>query len=152
MYTAIQIANFFIKKHCQDKKSIGHVKLQKMVYIAYGWCWALLGRELFEDEIQAWEFGPVIPNVYYAFKNQGLEITNLVGEPENLNEGVNEVLEAVYKAYVDKESDRIIAITHAPGTPWSLVYDGTKNKGIPKGTIWRYFELLYAQRKKTIRT
>ena len=155
MYSVIQIANFFIEKHLRDKeRPIDPIKLQKLIYISYGWYWALLGRELFEDEIQAWKYGPVIPAVWRAFKDQGHgieKISNIQPPLNDLDESTKNVLEAVYEVYVSKESGRIVAITHAPGTPWSLVYDGTRNKKIHKDSICRYYELLYEERKNNIR-
>ena len=144
MYSAIQVANFFIENHLHDKKSfVNSIKLQKLVYISYGWCWALLGRELFEDEIQAWEYGPIIPAVWHVCKDQGLEIkTPLKIQESSLDKDTKGLLDVVYEVYVKQESARIVKITHALGTPWSLVWNGTHDK-IPKYVIWRYFELLH---------
>ena len=150
MYSSIQIANFLIKKHLEDKgRPIGPLKLQKLVYICYGWYWALLQKKLFEDEIQAWRLGPVIPMVWHAFKPQHGEIfkTYDIGQGE-FDADTKQVLEGVYNAYINQSSSQIITITHAPGTPWSRTYDGTSDKVIPPEVIWSYYELLNAERKK----
>ena len=153
MYTAIRIANFFIESHLHDKgRPIDSLKLQKMVYITYGWYWALLDKKLFEDEIQAWDYGPVIPSVWYAFKQQGDEIREIYGMSlkYSIFQTSKEIFEAIYEAYINHDNAELALITHVPGTPWDSVYDSKIKKEIPKGTIWRYFELLYAQRKKVM--
>ena len=137
-YSVIDIANFFIKQ------PLSLIKLQKLVYISYGWYWALLQKELFEDEIQAWDNGPVIPIVYFAFKKEGYPINvKIPFNDEELIDNPKTILEVVNKSYSDVPSGTIARITHAPGTPWSSIYDGTRNKEIPKSLIHRYYELLY---------
>ena len=150
MNTAIQIANFFIEKHKQDKGCpIDHIKLQKLVYISYGWYWAILQKILFKDKIQAWKYGPVIPEVWREFKNQSPNIEDPSGRSSgSLDQDTEKVLILVYKAYINQGSVGMVVITHAHGTPWSMVYDDARNKEIPEEMIWRYYEVLYSKLKK----
>ena len=154
MYSSIQIANFLIKKHLEDKgRPIGPLKLQKMVYISYGWHWALLKKELFEDEIQAWRYGPVMPMVWHAFKRQRAKISktyDMVVQGK-FDADTQQVLKAIYNAYINQSNSQIIAITHAPGTPWSLIYDGASDKEIPPEAIWSYYERFRVKREETQR-
>jgi uncharacterized phage-associated protein len=46
-----------------------HLKLQKLVYYAQGFCLAILGRPLFGESFEAWEHGPVCPELYQSYKN-----------------------------------------------------------------------------------
>ena len=46
-YTASHVANYFLGRAKKERRKITHLKLQKLVYIAYGWCWEILGRQLF---------------------------------------------------------------------------------------------------------
>ena len=153
MYSAIQIADFFIEKHMKDKeKPIEPIELQKLVYISYGWYWALQKKELFKDEIQAWKYGPVIPAVWHVFRNQGDKIEKPSGMETDppLDEITKKMLDVVYEAYIDQGSSKMISITHAPGTPWSSVYNGERERKIPKEVIWKYYELLRSEREKAI--
>ena len=62
---ALDIANAFIVSHADDG-FITNMKLNKLVYFAYAT--ALRdGVTLFDDEIEAWQYGAVIPEVYSAF-------------------------------------------------------------------------------------
>ena len=73
-YTAAHIANYILRYFHVNKKEITHLKLQKLLYIAYGWN-LVLNKEhprLFDESIQAWKLGPVIPSVYYYYKNKKL--------------------------------------------------------------------------------
>ena len=136
-----------------EQRPINPIKLQKLVYISYGWCWAILEEELFEEEIQAWKYGPVVPSVWTAFNNQRPKIgkpVNIDSQSSNLDENTKKLHNTVYEVYVNQQSAEMIAITHAPGTPWSSLYDSTRNKEIPKHVIWRYYELLCMERRKNL--
>ena len=53
-------------------KGLTPLQLMKMVYIAYGFHLASTGRRrLFEDDIEAWKYGPVVPNLYHETKSFG---------------------------------------------------------------------------------
>ena len=71
---ALAIANYFIELAHKDKIDIRPLKLMKLVYIAHGYILALLdkptvGAKL--EEVEAWQYGPVFPSVYYSFKQYG---------------------------------------------------------------------------------
>lgn len=66
MYSAMQIAKYTINKCTTEGHPISNLQLQKILYY--------IQRELlqsgidgFEDEIQAWQFGPVVPEVYCQY-------------------------------------------------------------------------------------
>jgi len=55
-------------------RPITHLKLQKLVYISYGVYLAMTrgNKRLFNERIEAWPFGPVIPELYHEFKRFGM--------------------------------------------------------------------------------
>jgi len=71
MESALAVANYFIKKGIDTKKSVSPMKLQKLVYFAHGWRLALYNSPLIDEAIQAWQYGPVIPGIYHEFKHYG---------------------------------------------------------------------------------
>jgi len=70
--TALDVAkyilNYFRESHGD---SISNLKLQKLLYYAQGRSLGLNNELLFDDEIQAWVHGPVVPSVYAHFKKNG---------------------------------------------------------------------------------
>jgi uncharacterized phage-associated protein len=65
-------ANYIIENlHKRNIDDLTNLKLQKLLYFAYGVHLSLFNEKLFEGEIQAWKFGPVIPEVYNEFKDHG---------------------------------------------------------------------------------
>ena len=69
MYDSGTVANHFLRLARQQGKSLTPMQLLKLVYIAHGWSLGLYGLPLVRDEIQAWQYGPVIPNLYNRIRN-----------------------------------------------------------------------------------
>lgn len=72
MPTAMDVANYFLATLGIDKESdLTHLKMQKLCAYAQGISIALLDRPLFEEELEAWKHGPVVPSLYEEFKKNG---------------------------------------------------------------------------------
>ena len=64
-YSAKAIANAFLQRAFNEKKAIGQLKLQKLVYIAHGYYLALTGgNPLVNEPFEAWDYGPVNRTLY----------------------------------------------------------------------------------------
>lgn len=54
-----------------EDAGLTNLKLQKLLYYAQGHHLANTGDPLFEDPIQAWAHGPVVPSEYHRLKEYG---------------------------------------------------------------------------------
>ena len=73
-YKASDIAKLLIKKAEQvsyGEEFMTNMKLQKMLYYQQGFHLAYFGEPLFDEEIEAWMYGPVVPSVYDEYKSNG---------------------------------------------------------------------------------
>lgn len=153
-YKPSHIANFFLKKANDQGIDVTILKLLKLVYIGYGWVLALTGRKLFDEDIQAWQHGPVVPSIYYEFKHFGkapinkfatdfnLETNDLsVPEINENDEDVLFILNRVWDIYHKFSAWALRDKTHEPDTPWTKTYnESTPNKIIEPGIIKEHFE------------
>lgn len=141
-YTPQHVANFFLKKAAEEQIPITQLKLIKLVYIAYGWVLAVLDKKLFNEGIEAWQHGPVIPSVYHEFKDFGNRPINKMAMEIDLDNWetrtpeipsndtqTTKVLEIVWKVYKKLGGWTLREMTHADGTPWEKVYT-PKERGI----------------------
>ena len=83
MAKALDVANFFVDVTSDDPEdAMTNMRVNKLLYLSQAWSLVRLGRPLFEDdEIQAWQYGPVAPGVYRAFSEYGRErIRKVAGE------------------------------------------------------------------------
>lgn len=69
--TALQLAKYIVSFAQSKGEPITNLKLQKLLYYAQGWHLAFFGSTLFDESIQAWVHGPVVPSVYAHFKGYG---------------------------------------------------------------------------------
>ena len=62
MYTAINLSKYIVFKCIEDGHPISNLQLQKILYYIQK---DFLCRDdlAFSDDIEAWQFGPVVPNV-----------------------------------------------------------------------------------------
>ena len=71
-YSVESIAKFFITvANEKDGMPLGNTKLQKLLYYAQGFHLAITDEPLFKNDFKAWDYGPVIPEVYKQFNKQG---------------------------------------------------------------------------------
>lgn len=69
-YDARTVARWLIEwARFDEEGAVSNLKLQKLLYYAQGHYMAAHdGEPLFKDQIQAWSHGPVVPDVYHAYK------------------------------------------------------------------------------------
>jgi uncharacterized phage-associated protein len=134
-YTPQHVANYFLDRASAENISLSQMKLIKLVYIAYGWILALTGKRLFEEAIQAWRHGPVIPSLYHEFKHNRAEPicepsvrydmdTEEFSVPRIsvYDEETGFILEKVWASYKMFSGSSLRAKTHEANTPWSKVF------------------------------
>ncbi|MFT5785192.1 MAG: putative phage-associated protein [Ascidiaceihabitans sp.] len=131
-YNSVSIANNFLESYGADA-GIEHMKLQKLVYCAYGWWLAhakLEGQRLTSDGPEIWKHGPVFPDLYHAFKVFGrkpikqMQSTNPFSDPENVDANdlqVRPLVAWIWGRYGHLSSFDLSEMTHKQGTPWYRV-------------------------------
>ncbi len=76
-YPARLIADYFITLANEEtigegnaSEKITHLKLQKILYFAQSAFLSIQKGPLFDEKIEAWKYGPVIPDIYKIFKTK----------------------------------------------------------------------------------
>ena len=134
-YTPQHIANYFLERAELEGVRLSPLKLIKLVYIAYGWGLALLGKRLYNEDIEAWKHGPVIPSIYHEFKEFGsgvidrraydLDLDTLdfyAPQVEEDDDQTRLVLDRVWASYRRFTGWQLREKTHEPDSPWSKVF------------------------------
>lgn len=139
-YSAVKVANEFLRLAAQEQRPITPLQLIKLVYISHGWSLGLLGSPLLNEQAQAWQYGPVIPSLYHAIKNYGASpISELIpgdSDPQVLSGQPTALINAVYNRYKHLSGTQLSGLTHMPNTPWSRIWDTHgKNAVIPDDII-----------------
>ena len=127
--TPLQVANHLIIL----EPWVSHLKLQKLCYCAYGWHFIYYSEKgrLFEEKVQAWDFGPVFPSLYRQLKPQAdanqkfmspaFDLSKPDEYPPLLGDEHEYLLEFLLwlsKRYRKFPGSALVGITHRPGSPW----------------------------------
>lgn len=102
---------------------VSNLKLQKLLYYVQGFHLAAFGEPLFEEEIEAWMYGPVVPSVYDHYQeygNKGIEPENEVLE---LSPEEEALFAEVLRVYGDYSAIGLMNLTHNE-SPWKSTPEG----------------------------
>lgn len=84
------------------KKPICNLRLQKYLYYIQGISFFCSNEPLFENIIEAWKYGPTVPDVYY---NYNMHLTNPIKIAHEPIEDISERAFAIIKKVCDKFKD-----------------------------------------------
>lgn len=65
----MRVANWFIQHGIEQNKLIGQMKMHKLMYFAHAWWIGYDNDNLFDEEIQAWKYGPVVADLCDTFSH-----------------------------------------------------------------------------------
>ena len=115
MARAIDVARYLIRlaSHEEEPDPLTHLRLQKLLYYVQGWSLAQRGCPMFEDRIEAWAHGPVVPAVYHTFKDFGFSFIPDNEDPiEGLSEEESGFIVSVWEAYKGYSASSLRQMTH----------------------------------------
>lgn len=127
-YDVKEIAKKILSKACPDcGDEISNLKLQKILYYMQGFHLACFGTPLFEDDIEAWMYGPVVPSVYDLYKANGSnDIPLPEGDIVELTPEEEDIFNQVYDAYGQFSAFKLMEMTHDE-YPWKSTQVGIGN-------------------------
>jgi len=143
MITAREAAKYLLTlDNSGDGDFMSNLKLQKLLYYAQGVHLALHGTPLFPDPIEAWDHGPVCPEVYRAYKQfGGNALPPPPGfKPMSLPQRARNVLNEVHRVFGQFAAWRLREMTHSE-PPWKATFrEGKRNVRIPTSVLKSYFD------------
>lgn len=143
MLSAEDVATYFLTKVDPDAGDlISNLKIQKLCYYAQGFCLALFGKPLFKESIEAWQHGPVVPELYHRFKHHGGNgMPPAVGVDLSVyDQEVRELLDEVYEVYGQYSAWKLRNMTHEEA-PWKIA-DANGEPSISIESMKEYFKTL----------
>lgn len=166
IYNVLDISRYIINKCNDENIIISNLKLQKLLYFVQGFNYAFSNHRCFDDQIQAWDYGPVCPEAYHEFKKYGAnnippilqyETIEFVDDniewvckkynPNIIDAETRETIDAVIDNYGSYSATRLVEITHSQ-VPWRETYyshPGEKNVTIDENIIQDYFTKILSE-------
>lgn len=119
-FSAIDIAKKIIcKTDVLHGDTISNLKLQKLLYYMQGFHLAWFGTPFFNESIEAWTYGPVVPVVFREFRRYKQRAIN----PERYSDSLvlpdeeQQLFDRVYSEYNRFSAVTLMHMTHREG-PW----------------------------------
>ena len=154
-YNVLDVARYIINYGNDNNCNISNLRLQKILYFVQATFYIDKNEPCFNEEIEAWDFGPVIPEVYHEYKRYGRNEIPHIEEYIDFSKGVWEATEMAYNENIIDERDRelinevidssrqysaneLVEITHDQ-SPWKNAYVRGWNNVISKESIKEYF-------------
>lgn len=114
---ALEVARWILSFSQEHGDALTNLKLQKILYYAQAWHLALYDKPLFEDAIEAWIYGPVVPRVYRQFKKFRNQPIVYEGEQPRISEERRDFLQELFGVFSGYSSYQLERMTHNE-RPW----------------------------------
>jgi uncharacterized phage-associated protein len=122
------VAKYILLKAAEDGELTTPLKLQKLVYLSYVRS-LVNGFKLFDEPIEAWPNGPVVPSLYQALKKYGynpIDQKYYLSVKDTIQDELKEALpylDEALETYSPRTAFELVAITHLDGA-WSKARAG----------------------------
>lgn len=155
MNRAIDVARYIVNYSNDKNYCISNLKLQKLLYFVQAYF--LLSDEVscFSEDIEAWDFGPVVPEVYHEFKRFGSAEIPPVKTYFEMDGGFDTLKRKEFDESIISSKDRkmiaevvdgfkgysstaLVTLTHNQA-PWRDAYIPGQSRKITPEAIQRYF-------------
>ena len=166
MADSCDVANYFIKWSMAKNTPLKRINIECLVYMAYGWNWAINETSLTTDKPYAFKGGPFFDKLHYAFNSYRLEsrvyykidswqtyfyrydskpgfFKRLFTKKHRLSTSEIEVIRRVAEVYDGMSTSQFAHHGLAPDTPWHQTYHDKRKlydvPQIPDELIKEYF-------------
>lgn len=140
MYSARNIAQYIIEYESNMQRPVSNLRLQKLLYFVQAQSLVSLNSPCFDDDIEAWDFGPVVPNVYQQYKIFGSSIipcdfTHSI--LEHISSTIKKAINSMLDICAQYTTSQLVEITHHQD-PWINAYGKFDNRITPEAIAEYY--------------
>ena len=124
MHNARNVANQFIEWGVERGRPFTPLQIQKLTYLAHAHMLAVYDCPLIEGHYQAWMYGPVLPDIYYALSHHGRSpVTETIPiHPDFANPSFSaeeiDIMRRTMGTFGNMSGNELIKLTHKWGSPW----------------------------------
>jgi uncharacterized phage-associated protein len=148
------VADFLLVESRERGDILTNLKLQKLIYYAQAWYLALHDKSLFDEDMQAWVHGPVLPSQYHRFSQYKWQpIVADVERPAIVDTTIVSHLLEVVDVFGTETAVALERMTHQEA-PWiearnGLPPDAICTNVISKDSMRDYYRALSGDQKDT---
>lgn len=133
------VANFALDISKHNNISLTNLQLQKVLYFTHAWYLVEFKEPLIKHQFEAWEFGPVMPYVYRAFKEFGDKPITKRATRINAEAAKHEIaklslpyekiswIQSLAEKYIKISASQLVELSHVKEGPWHKVWHNQGN-------------------------
>lgn len=129
-HDARSVANQILTMAHTDQHPITPAELTRIVYLAHAFMLACHDVPLIKQEVEAWQQGPVIPELHQNIKfYENKPVTQHIDLPtENFTAAQQAIILSAWRIHCTLEEPELASITTGSGTPWHRKWHNTRDK------------------------
>lgn len=157
-YKVLDVSRYVINYSNEKEYGISNLKLQKILYFIQAFFLISASKSCFKEKIEAWDFGPVVPEAYREYKQFGggdiPSISYIIDfndeniwesdiveyEDDIISKSDKQRIMAVVDKFADYSATDLVSITHAQ-TPWKSAYKKGQNNEITIESMKGFFNV-----------
>ena len=136
------ICNLILDEADRANRSITNLALQKLLYFAHGLRLVEAKNPLVTGFFEAWQFGPVHPLAYHAFKSAAADPIKFRSSiedpftraalplPQCTDDEVKSRVSRIVAMYAGMTPGRLVEVSHAKDAPWQYIVDKARTETI----------------------
>ncbi|EFG27913.1 Panacea domain-containing protein [Fusobacterium periodonticum] len=125
-YDALDIAKYIIRWCDKNKLRITNLQLQKILFFIQKESIRKRGYGIFSNRIEAWQYGPVVPDVFYQFAGFGAmklvlyeDLFSDVSPKDIIDDQSKEIIEGILREYIHVSPWDLVAKSHVSNGAWA---------------------------------
>lgn len=156
-YDVLDVCRHIINYSNEKDYGISNLKLQKILYFIQAY---FLTNEkhtpCFDEKIEAWDFGPVVPEAYREYKQYGSgdipsiksyitmddsdiwSLKRVAYKDDIIQDTDKDIINQIVDRFSDYSATDLVSLTHRQ-SPWIDAYSQNQNKEITQQAIREYF-------------
>ncbi|MFZ2752652.1 MAG: type II toxin-antitoxin system antitoxin SocA domain-containing protein [Lysobacteraceae bacterium] len=149
-HSSLSVAQYIID-HCATTgidTALTPMKILKLVYLAHGWMLGIHSRPLVSEEVEAWTYGPVIPQLYRAMRPYKASVVDCINGADDVvfDDEERDVIAQVCEMYGRHTGPQLSQLTHKNGSPWDLTWSTQGKSGLMSNDLieQHYSQLAHA--------
>ena len=146
-HDARSVANELIRRAHEAGRDITPIQVLKLAYYCHAWMLGLYHRPLLGQPVEAWRYGPIVPEIYRSLRRYGghpvrwpidLEFAGVSERP--YDRAQTSIINQVFDKYGQLTDLQLSATANAPGTPWDQIWKKYRyNAIIPDPLLEDYY-------------
>ena len=122
----MRFAKYIIRWCDKNELRITNLQLQKILFFIQKESIRKRGYGIFSNRIEAWQYGPVVPDVFYQFAGFGAmklvlyeDLFSDVSPKDIIDDKSKEIIEGILREYIHVSPWDLVAKSHVSNGAWS---------------------------------